>query len=45
LKVKKGMENTPVDVSLNVFGAPESRFCPAKVYEFVHDDKTNAPRL
>jgi DNA polymerase-3 subunit gamma/tau len=45
LKVKKGMENVPVDVSFNVFGAPESRFCPAKVYEFVHDDKTNAPRL
>ena len=45
LKIKKGMENVPVDVSLNVFGAPESRFCPAKVYEFVHDDKTNGPRL
>ena len=34
------MENVPVDVSLKVFGGPEERFCPAKVYEFVEDEKT-----
>jgi hypothetical protein len=39
------MENVPVDVSLKEFGAPETRFCPAKVYEFVHDDKTSQPKL
>jgi electron-transferring-flavoprotein dehydrogenase len=39
------MENVPVDVSLEVFGAPETRFCPAKVYEFVLDDKTNSQKL
>ena len=45
LQVRPGMENVPVDVSLNIFGAPESRFCPAKVYEFVEDEKTNKPKL
>jgi electron-transferring-flavoprotein dehydrogenase len=39
------MENVPVDVSLNLFGAPESRFCPAKVYEYVEDEKTKSTRL
>ena len=35
LRVRAGMEAVPSDVSLATFGAPESRFCPAKVYEFV----------
>jgi electron-transferring-flavoprotein dehydrogenase len=39
------MENVPVDVSHDVFGGPESRFCPAKVYEFIPDEKTNSPKL
>lgn len=45
LKIKKGMENVPVDVSLEVYAGPEQRFCPAKVYEYITDDKTNKPKL
>ncbi|CAG8622832.1 5073_t:CDS:2, partial [Racocetra fulgida] len=32
--------NIPVERNLKIFGGPESRFCPAGVYEFV-DDETN----
>jgi electron-transferring-flavoprotein dehydrogenase len=39
------MDRVPVEQSLEIFAAPESRFCPAKVYEYVHDDKTNQPKL
>ena len=39
------MERIPVETSLEVFGGPEQRFCPAKVYEFVPDEKTKSPRL
>ena len=35
LRVKPGMERVPVEVSLKVYGGPEQRFCPAKVYEYV----------
>jgi hypothetical protein len=27
------------------YGGPEERFCPAKVYEFIVDEKTNEPKL
>ena len=33
----------PVQVNLAVYGGPESRYCPAGVYEFVEDG--GAPRL
>lgn len=36
LRIKSGLEHVPLK-SLNEFGAPEERFCPAKVYEFVDD--------
>jgi electron-transferring-flavoprotein dehydrogenase len=39
------MERIPVETSLEAFAGPEQRFCPAKVYEFVQDEKTNAPKL
>jgi hypothetical protein len=39
------MENIPTEVSYNIYGAPEERFCPAKVYEFVEDEKTKQPKL
>jgi electron-transferring-flavoprotein dehydrogenase len=39
------MERVPVEESLEIFGGPEQRFCPAKVYEYVTDDKTNQPKL
>ena len=45
LKIKPGMESVPVEQSLDVIGGPEQRFCPAKVYEFIHDEKTNSPKL
>ena len=34
LKIKKGMEGVPLKVSLKEFAGPESRFCPAGVYEY-----------
>ena len=37
LKIRKGFESVPVEVSLKNFSAPETRFCPAGVYEFVDD--------
>lgn len=39
------MENIPSEVSFKVYGAPEERFCPAKVYEFITDEKTKEPKL
>ena len=34
LRIKTGMEKVPAESSYAVYGAPESRFCPAKVYEY-----------
>ena len=34
LRIKPGMERVPQTESLPIFAAPESRFCPAKVYEY-----------
>lgn len=45
LRVKPGMEKVPVDTSLGVFAGPEQRFCPAKVYEYVPDEKTGSSKL
>lgn len=39
------MEKVPSEVSLPVFAGPESRFCPAKVYEYVEDEKTKTQKL
>ena len=35
LRVKPGMADVPVNVSLRLYDGPEQRFCPAKVYEYV----------
>ena len=45
LRIKKGMEKVPVEQSLEVYAGPEQRFCPAKVYEYITDEKTNQPKL
>ena len=37
LRIKPGMEAVPSDVSLAQFAGPESRFCPARVYEYPED--------
>jgi len=33
------MEKVPIEISLTKYDGPEQRFCPAKVYEYVKDDK------
>ncbi len=46
LVVKEHLEGVPVEVSYNEYGGgPETRFCPAKVYEYVTDDDGSNPRL
>jgi len=40
---RKGKEDVPLK-SYKEFGAPEERFCPAKVYEFITDEK-GEPKL
>lgn len=44
LRVRPRKQNFPVQNSLRLFAAPETRFCPAKVYEYVEDD-AGRPRL
>jgi electron-transferring-flavoprotein dehydrogenase len=39
------MENVPSDISYPIFAAPESRFCPAKVYEYIEDETTKKAKL
>lgn len=44
LKIKEGHEKWIVD-SYEKYGAPEDRFCPAKVYEHIKDEETGEIRL
>eukprot|EP00056_Hartaetosiga_gracilis_P003484 m.64040 g.64040 ORF g.64040 m.64040 type:complete len:624 (+) comp11472_c0_seq1:47-1918(+) len=41
LKIKPGKEHVPSEVSFKTYAAPESRFCPARVYEYETDDNGN----
>jgi len=45
LTVKPDLADWPVSKSFQEFAAPETRFCPAKVYEFQENEKTGAPEL
>lgn len=38
LKIKDDKKDAPLR-SLHKYDGPEQRFCPAKVYEFVEDEK------
>lgn len=38
LKIKEDKQHVPSDVSFKKFAGPESRFCPAKVYEYPDED-------
>ena len=37
LRIKADLADVPKDVSMQVYGAPEERFCPAGVYEYVDE--------
>ena len=37
--------STPININLAKYDAPEQRFCPAGVYEILHDESGNNPRL
>lgn len=39
LRVKPELKHIPMSVSMQVYGAPEQRFCPAGVYEYVKDEE------
>jgi electron-transferring-flavoprotein dehydrogenase len=45
LKIKQGHESTPSSISWKEFAAPEQRFCPAKVYEYIEDEQTGEAKL
>jgi len=45
LKIKPDLAHIPQSVSMQTYAAPETRFCPAKVYEYVNDETTGEPQL
>ncbi len=40
----KDRHRVPIDINLKEYAAPETRYCPAGVYEIIHNEK-NEPRL
>jgi electron-transferring-flavoprotein dehydrogenase len=44
LKIKSDKTDVP-NLSFQKYGAPEERFCPAKVYEYVVDEATKTSKL
>eukprot|EP01100_Stratorugosa_tubuloviscum_P008412 TRINITY_DN350_c0_g1_i1.p1 TRINITY_DN350_c0_g1~~TRINITY_DN350_c0_g1_i1.p1 ORF type:complete len:603 (+),score=239.30 TRINITY_DN350_c0_g1_i1:196-2004(+) len=45
LRIKPGYEDIPSNVSYPLFGGPEQRFCPARVYEYTHNETTGNAQL
>lgn len=45
LRIKPELAHIPRDVSMQEYAAPETRFCPAKVYEYNTNEETGAPEL
>ena len=41
LRIKPECSNIPKDISLQKYAGPESRFCPAQVYEYTEDESGN----
>ena len=39
------MEHVPSEISYKEFAGPESRFCPAKVYEYIEDETTGSAKV
>ena len=37
LKIKSDKSNVPINESYQLYAAPETRFCPAKVYEYIEN--------
>lgn len=38
LRIKTDLLDVPISLSMQIYGAPEQRFCPANVYEYVAKD-------
>jgi len=45
LKMKEDLMEIPKTVSMQVYGAPEQRFCPAGVYEYVDSEVNDTKKL
>jgi len=45
LKIKEDLAYVPEKVSMQEYAAPETRFCPARVYEYHEDTATGKPKL
>jgi electron-transferring-flavoprotein dehydrogenase len=43
LRIKPELGDIPRSMSLQVYGGPEQRFCPAGVYEYVDNDEVGGP--